>query len=443
MCLSARTGNPETGPNQQCFVYNGVNHFPRGCLARQDTYSGRSQKSAARTSKYGVRCYRSGVLYHIASACTGNNRGEEALAPASSGQTMKEALPVAEVWLDGNRHKVLVNTGCSRCVAHVSCCKKWRKEDVAILTISGEEQRCEGTGVVSLGLDNGASVDMGDKPLGFPFVLGMNGVTALGRVSVNAHRQVRFGVEDALVCAAAGTTTDVRVDEQDFSVTYDAASNTWTAAWKWLGGDEPGVNKVEEYTVPSEIRSQYEEEVEKWIEDGWLVPHDKYKHSPAKGLIPLMAVVQHNKGKVRPVQGAEHPHRHLHCRFRRLRRQNKRVAEARYECVCYRSEEYLQIHIHESLWLYETIMYKGRRHCLTRLGFGLNVASLIMKTVLNSLLSQDPNVKRGLSAYIDDVYVNEDVVTASRVVEYLHGYGLTTKAYERVTEGARVLGLRV
>ena len=66
---------------------------------------------------------------------------------------------------------------------------------MAILTISSEKQRCEGTGVVRLRLDNGASVDVkvfvvSDKPLGFPFVLGMNGVTALGGVSVNAHRQV-------------------------------------------------------------------------------------------------------------------------------------------------------------------------------------------------------------------------------------------------------------
>ena len=70
-------------------------------------------------------------------------------------------------------------------MAHVSCYKRWRKKEVAILTISGEEQRCEGTGVVCLRLGNGASVEVevlvvSAKPLGFPFVLGMNSVTALG-----------------------------------------------------------------------------------------------------------------------------------------------------------------------------------------------------------------------------------------------------------------------
>lgn len=72
--------------------------------------------------------------------------------------------------------------------------------------------------------------------------------------------------------------------------------------WKWPGGDNPSVLlSIVEYSdsVPSETRSQYEE-LEKWIEDGWLVLHTEYKHGPAKKLIPLMAVVQH-KGKVRHI----------------------------------------------------------------------------------------------------------------------------------------------
>lgn len=66
-----------------------------------------------------------------------------------------------------------------------------------------------------------------------------------------------------------------------------------------------------------------------------------------------------------------------------------------------------------------------------------------MKTVLNSVLSQDSDVERGTSAYIDDILVNEDVVTANRVAEHLRQYSLTAKAYKCVRDGARVLGLRV
>ncbi|MPC63074.1 hypothetical protein E2C01_057166 [Portunus trituberculatus] len=115
-------------------------------------------------------------------------------------------MPGKQPWRGGFSASLLSGQTvmCSRCVAHISCCRKWRKEDVAILTIS-EEQKCEGMGVMHLQLDNGASVDVkvfvvSDKPLGFPFVLGMNSVMAFGGVSVNAHRQVRFGIEDAQIC---------------------------------------------------------------------------------------------------------------------------------------------------------------------------------------------------------------------------------------------------
>uniref|UniRef100_A0A5S6QBG4 Integrase catalytic domain-containing protein n=1 Tax=Trichuris muris TaxID=70415 RepID=A0A5S6QBG4_TRIMR len=104
---------------------------------------------------------------------------------------------------------------------------------------------------------------------------------------------------------------------------------------------------------------------------------------------------------------------------------------------------YLQIHIDESLWPYQTVVFMGRRYCLTRLGFGLNVAPLIMKTVLNHVLAQNAVVKKGTSAYIDDILVNEDIVSANQVQEHLAQYGLSTKAPEKVANGARILGLRV
>ena len=42
-------------------------------------------------------------------------------------------------------------------------------------------------------------------------------------------------------------------------------------------------------------------ELQRWIDDEWLLPYDEQTYGPAKGLIPLMAVVQRNKGKVRQV----------------------------------------------------------------------------------------------------------------------------------------------
>ena len=98
----------------------------------------------------------------------------------------------------------------------------------------------------------------------------MNAIRALGGVAVDAQNGVQFGIEKSDTCAAA--TTVIEVDEPDFSATYDPSSNCWTTAWKWSEGKEPGVlrNMVEAYSVPPEARDLYEEELQKWINDGWL-----------------------------------------------------------------------------------------------------------------------------------------------------------------------------
>lgn len=235
----------------------------------------------------------------------------------------------------------------------------------------------------------------------------------------------------------------------DFSATFDVTTNSWTAMWKWSQGSEPGVlkNKVEEYSVPREAREAYENELKKWITEGWLVPYEECELGPVKGLIPLMAVIQRNKGKVRPVLDFRELTSRVDAftadadvcldRLREWRRQGVNVSVIDLE------KAYLQIRIDESLWPYQTVVFKGHRYCLTRLGFGLNVAPLIMKAVLNCVLSQDPLVERGTSTYIDDILVNEDIVKVDYVERHLANYGLTSKTPERVADGARVLGLKV
>ncbi|KRX31204.1 hypothetical protein T05_6505 [Trichinella murrelli] len=109
----------------------------------------------------------------------------------------------------GIRRRVLVDTGCSVCVAHASCCRSWREEDVAITTMCGRAMRCEGTGVVQLRPHG--------KPLGYDLILGMNGIAALGGVTVTGGRCVRFGLDDTGVCAAAEAEISIR--EKDFTAT--------------------------------------------------------------------------------------------------------------------------------------------------------------------------------------------------------------------------------
>ena len=352
----------------------------------------------------------------------------------------------------------LVDSGCSRCIIYEQCCVSWERKNVNVVTVNGQKQNCEGVGHIRLQVSDGKSVEVDAfvtnfKPLGFECILGLNGIKSLGGVTISPSLDVHFGTfnsddfEDSggrLVCAAA-----MEVDEPDFRVVYDGNKKIWTVAWKWAGDSEPDAlrNTVAEYAVASSAQAEYESEIEEWITNGWLKPYDDRKYGPAKGLIPLMAVIQQNKSKVRPVMDFRELNAHVDAftasadvcgdKLREWRRQGTNVT------VIDLRKAYLQLHVHESLWPFQTVIFRGQRYCLTRLGFGLNVAPSIMKAVLAKVLSQDDTIQQATSPYLDDVFVNENVASAQQVEHHLSQFGLTCKPAERLASGARVLGLDV
>ena len=318
-----------------------------------------------------------------------------------------------------------------------------------MLTVSGQRQRCEGVGRVQLrvGGSDTVTVDVyvvSYKPLGFDCILGVNGISALGGVLILPSLATRFGSCGEAVCAAV-----LHIDEPDFTVQYDETDKAWTVIWKWTNDAEPVAlrNNVAEYSIPPSARASYEAEVDEWIRKGWLKPYDAKKVGPAKGLIPLMAIVQVNKDKVRPVMDFRELNSHVDAftagadvcadKLREWRRlgTNMSIVDLR--------RAYLQLHVHESLWPFQTVVYHGQRYCLTRLGFGLNVAPSVMKAVLTTVLKQDETVDRATSAYLDDIMVNEDIASVASVESHLLQFGLECKPAERVADGARVLGLYV
>ena len=315
-----------------------------------------------------------------------------------------------------------------------------------VTTISGGELMCSGVGSVVVQAPTGhcASLEVlvvEKRPLGVDLVLGVAGITALGGVTVLSSSEVRFC---GAVCRAP-----LAVEAPDFDVQFDAAERKWTVAWKWSDGVGPEclTNAVAQYAVPPNARQEFATEIDSWIGSGWLVPYDEQRHGAPKGLVPLMAVQQSNKSKVRPVMD----YRELNgfvtahtadtdvCadQLRKWRRHGANVA------VVDLKRAYLQLHVEERLWPFQTVMVRGQRFCLTRLGFGLNVAPLMMRAVVRAVLEQDPEVGRAVLPYADDLLVNEDIVSAERVVAHFAHYGLECKAPERAASGARLLGLRV
>ena len=301
------------------------------------------------------------------------------------------------------------------------------------------------------------------KTLGFDFILGMNGIAALGGAIIAGSGDVLLGAQS---CCAAGPEEyaekregrdeskmkepekPLRVDGDDFAVSYDPDENRWLAEWRW-SENEPSMLKssVSEYNVPAECRREYEEELQRWVDEGWLVPYDASEMGSPVGLIPLMAVVNENKRKVRPVMDYRSLNEHVDTytanadvcidKIREWRKMGVNV------CALDLKSAYLQIHVKKSLWRYQTVVFRGRRWALTRLGFGLNVSPAVMKAVLGKVLSMNADVERGTSTYIDDILVNEEIVTAEQVRSHLSRFGLVTKDPEHVKDGARLLGLHV
>ena len=104
---------------------------------------------------------------------------------------------------------------------------------------------------------------------------------------------------------------------------------------------------------------------------------------------------------------------------------------------------YHTIHIDKSLWPFQTGKIKGQRYCLTHLGFRLNVAPQIMRSVVKAVIGQDKTVDSATSSYVDDIFVNESVCSAAQVKMHLELFGLTCKDPEQLSSGARVLGVYV
>ena len=168
---------------------------------------------------------------------------------------------------------------------------------------------------------------------------------------------------------------------------------------------------------------------------------------PQEGWSPLMTVLQENKQKVRPVMDYRELNKHvdLHTagadicahKLREWWQQGSDVA------ILDLRRTYLQLRVEKSLWPFQTVEIKGTRYCLTRQGFGLNVALSIMTAIMSAIRQQDEAVWQATLSYIDNIFVNESILFAQVVKKHFESFGLTCKDPERLRDGAKVLGLRV
>ena len=109
----------------------------------------------------------------------------------------------------GTDCNVLIDTENTRSIVHRSVCQEWSEHSLRVVTASGHDLWCIGTAdvrVIIPGLDpvTISALVVRTRPLGFQMVLGMNGVQALGGVSVRSPSDVFFcGEKDACASSAS------------------------------------------------------------------------------------------------------------------------------------------------------------------------------------------------------------------------------------------------
>lgn len=369
-----------------------------------------------------------------------------------------DALPIIDILIGNKPVRGLVDTGCSTSVVHSRHVPQCRGE-IYIHAFDGSQIKCKGADWVKLrvnGKDVTVRAVVSDQLVnGVDVVLGVDVIDHLGGVTVNKGN-VCFG---AIGVASVSQKTEHRpsggiddsdskvvIEDPDFHAIFDGQK--WTVKWLWKNNAPVTLkNKVSCYDkkLDGRKKEEFEKEVDRWIAEGILVPWEKEVKT---GIIPLMAVEQPTKNKVRPVLDFRELNVNVRChtgdevtdicsetlRVWRQTGENVSVVDLK--------SAYLQLRVDAELWPYQLVNYRGQTFCLTRLGFGLNSAPRIMSKILKTVLSKDEKIRKATSSYIDDILVNESVASADEVIRHLNAYGLVTKSPESLNGGA-ALGLRL
>ena len=365
------------------------------------------------------------------------------------------SLPIVEILLGGKVRNALVDTGCSTTLVR-GCLVTEHTGESYMNAFDGRAVECHGFSNVQLVVDGMAisvtAVVVEALVAGVDVVLGMDVIEQLGGVTVRKCK-AQFGGGTCMVANKVSTAEEstlpgklIRIDDKDFCAKFDGRE--WTVEYFWKDNTVPTLrNRIACYNkrLDGKKREDFDREVERWIAEGILVP---WGEEVSSGILPLMAVEQPTKHKIRPVFDFRELNGSVSCHtgdevtdvcgdvLREWRQMDGRTA------LLDLKSAYLQIRVSKKLWKYQLVNYKNKTYCLTRLGFGLNSAPRIMSMILKTVLKQSQTVGEATSSYIDDIMVNETCVSVAEVAKHLRKHGLETKPPEQLDGGA-ALGLKL
>ena len=97
------------------------------------------------------------------------------------------------------------------------------------------------------------------------------------------------------------------IDDDDFFAKFDGKQ--WNVKWKWTGEAPTLTNTLGCYPASPQLRQDFEKEVNEWIQSGILVPVPS--DIEVSSVVPLIAVDQPTKNKVRPVLDYRETNKHV------------------------------------------------------------------------------------------------------------------------------------
>ena len=402
------------------------------------------------------KCYNCGEEGHIARRCRKGRKDDKGYCatgcPLRPAEGTLRKVPVVDILVGTKGARALVDTGCTNSLMTAKMAESWTETSTSMIAFDGRSVSCRGNSNVDLTIGGEkitTTMTVVDKIVGnVDVVLGMDIIKRLGGVTVS-DGTIQFGRVSCVIvsagCEEERKEEDRVIVDKDFEAKFDGTD--WTVRYRWKEGEKPKLkNTIAQYTtkLDREKQESYDKELERWIREGIL----KEWTEEVEGILPLMAVEQQNKGKVRPVLDFRELNAHVECHTgdeitdicgERLREWRQVEGEA--ELVDLKAA-YLQIKVSRELWKYQLVKYKGKMYCLTRLGFGLNSAPRIMSKILKTVLRADQKVGEATSSYIDDIYVDVAKTSSTEVIKHLGKFGLVAKPAEKLENGA-ALGLKL
>ncbi len=354
-------------------------------------------------------------------------------------------MPIVDVCVNGRNCRALIDTGSSRTMvsAHLVTVQP---ERVVVYSFDGSRNWCLGTAHVDIEFLGKSAVIRAIATMklieGVDLLIGMDVIGMIGGISILPSGLVVVMKDVSCMQVCERREPPIVIEDVDFTAHFDG--DKWRVEWKWLNGPPILKNSVNSYVSKQDaiIKEKFTAEINEWIRMGVL---QKWHTNCESGIIPLMAVHQKSKGKVRPVLDYRELNRYVSCHtgdnvdicVDTIRRWRTMPGTPK---IIDLKRAYLQVEVDPSLRQYQLVNIDGVTYCLTRLGFGLCCAPRIMTIILKNVLSMNPKIDAATMCYMDDILVNESVISAGDVTAHLKKYGLTAKDSIDI-EGNRALGL--